>query len=69
MFKNQIQNPANFKDWLFVYSHGKNSNYDDKDADGAFDLMKASSKIFGIKFQDPGFLTINQGNNANNWKK
>ena len=43
MFKNQIKNPAVFKDWLFVYSYGKNQNYDDKDADSAFDLMRKSS--------------------------
>lgn len=69
MFKNTIKNPAVFKDWLFVYSHGKNPKYDDKDADQAFDLMKSSSKIFGIKVEDPGFLTIPGGNNAKNWKK
>jgi hypothetical protein len=32
-FKDTIKEPAVFKDWVFVYSVGKNQQYDDQDAD------------------------------------
>lgn len=48
MFKNKIKNPANFNNWVFVYSQSKNSKADDSDADKVIDLFKQCSKAFGI---------------------
>ncbi len=48
--RDPVKQPANFKDWIFVYSYGNNTKYDDKDADNAFGLMKKSAVAFGIKF-------------------
>jgi hypothetical protein len=48
MFKNKIKNPANFNNWVFVYSQSKNSKADDSDADRVIDLFKQCSKAFGI---------------------
>ena len=68
MFKNKIKNPATFNNWLFVYSHSKNSKMDDGDADRAVDLFRQCSTAFGIKIEDPGFITIG-GGSVDQWKK
>lgn len=67
-FKNKIKNPANFNNWVFVYSYGKNSKFDDDDADKALGLFRSCSKAFGINVEDPGFITVS-GNSVNDWKK
>ena len=59
-------NPAEFKDWVFVYAQGKNPKYDDGDADYCVDTMLTAGKTFGIKLKDPGFITVN-GNKADAW--
>lgn len=68
MFKNKIKNPANFNNWLFVYSHSKNSKIDDNEADRVLDLFRQCSKTFGINVEDPGFVTIG-GGSVEAWKK
>lgn len=50
---------------MFVYSTGKQANRDDEDADKAVDLLRNAGKAYGVKFKDPGFLTV--GNNVKNW--
>lgn len=67
-FKNKIKTPAVFNNWVFVYSRSNKSNYDDKDADDAYSLFKSCSSTFGIKFEEPGFITV-QGNHVEDWKK
>jgi hypothetical protein len=63
--RDPVKEPANFKDWIFIYSYGNNSKYDDKDADNALGLMKKAGVTFGINFKDPGFITIkNAGSKA-----
>lgn len=32
-FKDKVKQAVQFKDWVIVYSQGKNPDYDDKDAD------------------------------------
>ena len=45
----------------------KTPKRDDQDADDAVDLLKKAADSYGIKFKDPGFLTIESGN-VNDWK-
>jgi len=59
--RDPIKEPAYFKDWIFVYSYGNNSKYDDKDSDNAVNLIKKAAVTFGVTFKDPGFITIKQG--------
>ena len=65
-FKNKLKYAAKFDNWVFVYS-AKN-NYDDKEADNAYALFKQSSGVFGIKFDEPGFIAV-QGGSIEDWKK
>lgn len=37
--RTRLRNAANFKDWVIVYSSGKNPKYDDQDADGLVTLL------------------------------
>lgn len=39
-FKDRVKIPVAFKDWVLVYSQGKNSSYDDQDADNFVSLLK-----------------------------
>jgi len=65
--KDPVLDAAQFKDWLFVYSTGKDPKFDDQDADYCVDTMKAASKTFGIVVKDPGFITIKGGSNIDQW--
>jgi aubergine-like protein len=66
-FKDKVKQAVNFKDWVIVYSQGKNSSYDDQDADNLSALINEAAKAFGISFSTPGFITCD--NNINSWKK
>lgn len=63
-----LKEPFNFTDWMFVYSLGKNAKRDDDDADSAVDLLSKAGKTYGLKFKDPGFLTIGS-NRVDDWIK
>ena len=52
---------------MFMYSTGKNSKRDDGDADNAVDLLNKAGKTYGLKFKEPGFLTVNSGR-VDDWK-
>lgn len=56
-----LKEPHEFKDWVFVYSHGKSSKRDDEEADGAVDILTKAAKAYGVKFKDPAFI-VTQGN-------
>ncbi len=56
-FKDKVKLSIPFKDWVVVYSVGKNSKYDDKDADDLVALIQDASKAFGLQFSEPGFIT------------
>lgn len=62
-----LKQPFTFTDWMFVYNISKNGKRDDEDADNAVDILKKAADSYGIKFKDPGFLTI-EGGNVNDWK-
>ena len=65
--QDRLRNSMHFKDWVVVYSYGKNSKYDDQDADDLVGIIKQASKAFGIKFDDPGFITCDS--HINSWKE
>ena len=67
MIKDRLKNSLHFKDWVVVYSYGKNSKYDDQDADDLVSLIKKASGAFGVKFDDPGFITCDQ--HPTGWKE
>lgn len=47
-FKDRVKQAIKFKDWVIVYSQGKNYKYDDQDADDLYALFKDASKAFGV---------------------
>lgn len=64
--KDKLKNSLHFKDWVVVYSYGKNSKYDDQDADDLVSIIKKASNAFGVRFDDPGFITCDP--DSNSWK-
>lgn len=48
--KDKLKNPVHFKDWVVVYSLGKNPKFDDKDADELVSVMSKAGATFGLKF-------------------
>ena len=62
-----LKEPHKFKDWVFVYSCGKNPQRDDDDADNAVSTIKKAASTYGIKFENPGYITTS--GNSNNWIK
>lgn len=66
-FKDKVKTAIQFKDWVVVYSQGKNPKYDDSDADNLVDLIVNASQTFGIKFEKPGFITCDP--TINSWKQ
>lgn len=67
-FKDKLLEVPTLKDWVMVYSYGKNAEYDDTDADSAVTLMQKASQAFGVTIKTPGFITI-QGNKVEVWKE
>ena len=65
--RDRLKKCVHFKDWVVVYSYGKNAKYDDNDADSLVNLLCKASEAFGIKFEDPGFITCDL--NSNSWKQ
>lgn len=65
--RDRLRQCVHFKDWVVVYSHGKNPKYDDGDADSFVSLMINASKAFGVRFDDPGFITCDPSNNS--WRQ
>jgi hypothetical protein len=65
-FKDSLKVSIDPKDWVLVYSQGKNAKYDDNDADDFVGLLQEASNAFGIKVAAPGFITC--GQNINSWK-
>ncbi len=57
MVRDRLKQVENFKDWVVVYSLGKNPKFDDKDADALIDVLNQASPAFGIKMNEPGFIT------------
>lgn len=55
--RDKLKNSVYFKDWVVVYSLGKNPKYDDKDADELVSVLGKAGAAFGIKFDEPGFIT------------
>jgi len=53
--------PVHFKNYLIVYSVGKDPDNDDKDADLLFDCLQKASDALGVKFDKPGFLSFPGG--------
>ena len=60
-----LKEPHKFKDWLFVYSTGRDARRDDEEADDAVNLLKKAGKTYGIEFVEPGFITV--GGNTSDW--
>ena len=48
--RDTLKNSKHFKDWVLVYSVGKNPKYDDKDADDLVGILTKASAAFGVKF-------------------
>ena len=67
-FRNKLKNVAQFKDWIFAYSLGRNPDRDDDDADKAFDLLSKAGETYGIKLSKPGYLAL-KARNVDDWKK
>ena len=65
--RDKLRSTVNFKDWVVVYSTGKNAKIDDRDADDLANLLGKASEAFGVKFEEPGFITCSQ--NVQDWKK
>jgi hypothetical protein len=65
--RDPLKKGEHFKDWVVVYSQGKQPKYDDQDADALYDVIKNASNAFGIKFEPPGFITCDP--NINSWKQ
>lgn len=65
--RDKLRNSTHFKDWVIVYSCGKNPKYDDQDADGLVSLLCKSSSIYGVKFDEPGFITCDS--KCQDWKQ
>ena len=55
-FKDRLKGLVPLKEWLLVYTTGKNSKYDDDDADDFYSLLKEAAPTFGINISQPGFL-------------
>lgn len=65
--RDKLRNSIHFKDWVVVYSCGKNAKYDDQDADGLVSLLCKASVAFGVKFDEPGFITCDS--KCQDWKQ
>jgi len=65
--RDKLRSTVNFKDWVVVYSTGKNAKIDDRDADDLVNLLGKASEDFVVKFEEPGFITCPQ--NVQDWKK
>ena len=57
-----LKEAFHFTDWVFIYSTGKNSKRDDSDADSAVELLGKAGSTYGLKFKDPGFITVGSAN-------
>lgn len=55
-FKDRLKTLVSLKDWVLVYTTGKNSKYDDEDADDFFSLLEEAAPTFGINISEPGFI-------------
>jgi hypothetical protein len=64
--RDKLRFPVNFKDYVIVYSYGKQKDYDDGDADALVNILQKASGAFGVSFAEPGFITCDQ--NVNSWK-
>lgn len=53
---------------MFVYGVGKNASRDDGDADKALELLSKAGATYGLKFKDPGFLSV-ASNRVEDWMK
>ena len=67
LFRDKVKEAVEFKDWVIVYSQGKNPTYDDNDADDFSDLILTASKAYNFKFQKVGFITCDS--NIKSWKQ
>jgi aubergine len=55
--RDKLRNSVAFKDWVVVYSYGKNTKFDDQDADNLVSILTKASEAFNVKFSEPGFIT------------
>ena len=60
-----VKDPSRFKDWIFVYSPGKNRQESDREADRAVALLGRAGDSYGIRFSEPGFISADR----RDWKK
>ena len=60
-----LKEPYKFKDWIFVYSTGKDPRRDDEEADEAVATLKKAGKTYGIDFSEPGYITT--GGSTQDW--
>lgn len=67
MFKDKVKEAVEFRDYVIVYSQGKNATYDDNDADDFVELMHTASKAYNFKLSKPGFITCDS--NIKSWKE
>ena len=51
-----------------MYGVGKNASRDDGDADKALELLSKAGATYGLKFKDPGFLSV-ASNRVEDWMK
>lgn len=64
-FRGVLKQAFTFTDWTFVYTSF--GNRDDGDADNAFGLLKKAAETYGVRFKDPGFITV-KDKNIKAWK-
>ena len=64
-----LKHGGDVKNWVFIYSTGKNSFARDRDdADDALKTLNTAGKTYGVKFAEPGFIEVSDMN-ADTWKK
>jgi len=64
MIRDPIYQPAEVKDWLFVYC--SKGSRDDDDVDDFVEMLQKSCATFGIKFAKPFYLVV-KNFNAKDW--
>jgi hypothetical protein len=64
--RDKLRSIVHFKDWVVVYSTGKNAQQDDRDADDLASILAKASVAFGVKIEEPGFITCNSS--VQDWK-
>jgi len=61
VLREKLKTPINFKDYVIVYSLGKDPKFDDREADNLVDILYQASGAFGVNFSKPGFISFSGG--------